>query len=207
MTKIIIALIIITISLTLFNPAYSQVMPSLQSYVEKHKDIKASKTQKERLARYEHLIQYFCSLPFIKPRYKVNPDFIRSLIIAESNVKADARSIKNAKGLTQIIYPTGKRAALELARKNYNFRYVSRDTLLNLKPEDLYNPAVNILIACYLIAKYNDKFNGRLDLVVAAWNAGEGSIQNNNPPPYGETLNLIGKVNGFFLYFLSSTHL
>ena len=68
--------------------------------------------------------------------------------------------------------------------------------------DDLYDPAINILLACYLIAKYNNKFEGKLDLVVSAWNAGENSISDNRPPQYDETLNLIGKVNGFFICLL-----
>lgn len=175
---------------------------SLTAYVKKHRNISVSQQQATSIARYDHLIKYFSSFAYFRPNHKVNANFIRALMLAESNGNPQATSHKDAKGLCQITFPTGKRAASELAAKNMQFRYVSRRRLLNLRPQDLYSPAVNILLTCYLISKYNHVFQGKLDLVVAAWNAGENSITNNRPPQYKETLNLIGKVNGYFLYFL-----
>jgi soluble lytic murein transglycosylase-like protein len=175
---------------------------SLSQYVRKYKHVKATPHQLQKLAKYDHLIQYFSSFAFFRPKHRVNPDFIRSLILAESNANPRARSSKNARGLTQIIYPTGRLAARDLNSLNKRFRYVNPRRLANLQPDDLYDPAINILLACYLISKYNYNFNGKLDLVVAAWNAGENSIKGNRPPQYTETLDLIGKVNGYFTYFL-----
>ncbi len=175
---------------------------SLRTYVAKYRSISVSEQQLQRLSRYDHLIEYFSSFSFFQPRHKVNPDFIRALILAESDGDPTARSSKDARGLTQIIYPTGRQAARELLQKNIRFRHVSRSQLQNLRPGDLYLPEVNILLACYLISKYNYTFQGKLDLVVSAWNAGENSIVGNQPAQYRETLNHIGKVNGYFLYFL-----
>ncbi len=176
----------------------------LNGYVRKYQTINVSQKQIKKLSRYNYLIDYFSTFSFFKPKHQVNPDFIRSLILAESNADPRARSNKNARGLSQITYPTGKQAAKELALKNINFRHISKQKLSTLRPDDLYNPAINILISCYLIAKYNHRFKGKLDLVVSAWNAGENSIANNKPPNYKETLNLIGKVNGYFVYFLQN---
>jgi hypothetical protein len=39
-------------------------------------------------------------------------------------------------------------------------------------------------------------------LVVSAWNAGRGAVKNGQPPAYDETLDLIGKVNAYFVLFL-----
>jgi soluble lytic murein transglycosylase-like protein len=64
----------------------------------------------------------------------VNPDFIRALILAESNCKSRALSCKNARGLTQIIYTTGKQAARELVRKDFDYKYVSKEQLQHLQP-------------------------------------------------------------------------
>lgn len=175
---------------------------SLNQYVKKYREIKVSQKQLARLARYDNMITYFCSFSFFQPHHKVNPDFIRALILAESDGQARATSSKNARGLTQIMYNTGKEAAKELTQKNIRFRYINLHKLKTLKPNDLYDPAINILLACYLIAKYNYQHKGKLDLVVSAWNAGEYSITNNRPAQYKETLNHIGKVNGYFLYLL-----
>jgi soluble lytic murein transglycosylase-like protein len=76
--------------------------------------------------------------------------------------------------------------------------------LKNLQPDDLFDPAVNILLACYLISRYNHRFKGRLDLVITAWNAGENtnSLSQGRHAPYQETENLIGKVNAYYVYLL-----
>ncbi len=171
-------------------------------YVSNSRRIEPSQDQVRKLSRYNYLIDYFSTFSFFKPKHRVNPDFVRSLILAESNANPRARSCKGARGLTQILYPTGKQAARELAAKGIHFRHVTKQKLLNLKPDDLYNPAINILLSCYLIAKYNFHYQGKLDLVVSAWNAGAGSIINNKPPNYRETKELIAKVNGYFIYFL-----
>ena len=176
---------------------------SLRKYVTKYKEIQVTQKQHQRLARYDHLVTYFSSFSFFRPRHKVNPDFIRALILAESDANPRAKSNKEARGLTQITYDTGKAAANELVRKNIHFRYINKRKLQHLTKADLYDPAINILLACYLIAKYNYQHNGKLDLVVSAWNAGEHSIKNKKPAQYKETLNHIGKVNGYFIYFLN----
>lgn len=177
---------------------------ALSKYVRKHRNISVTNQQATNVARFNHLIEYFSSFSYFKPQHKVNANFIRALMLAESNADPRATSNKDAKGLCQITFPTGKQAATELAQKNIHFRYVSKRRLLNLRPHDLYSPAINILLTCYLISKYNYTFQGKLDLVVAAWNAGEYSITNNRPPQYKETLNLIGKVNGYFIFFLKN---
>lgn len=158
----------------------------------------------ERIEQYNYLIDYFTSFSYFKPRYKVSGDFIRALILAESGGNQHAVSSKNAYGLGQIILTTGRMAAKELSTSDTLFRYIDRETLNNLQREDLFDPAINILLTCYLIAKYNHKFDGRLDLVVSAWNAGENtrSLSQGQHAPYSETKELIGRVNGYYLYLL-----
>ena len=181
-----------------------QANARLSSYVEKYKDVTISRSQLLKLSQYDHLIRYFSNFAFFKPRYKVSPEFIRALILAESNCNPYAVSTKNALGLGQIIPTTGRQAAKELYAMQINFRYIDMNKLKDLKSEDLFDPAINILLTCYLISKYNHKFNGKLDLVVSAWNAGENvdSLKFGQPAPYGETHNLIGKVNGYFVHLL-----
>ncbi len=174
----------------------------LHHYIRKYRMIQPSTEALHRLARYSPMITYFTSFSYVVPGHKVNPDFIRALILAESNANPHALSQRQARGLTQILYPTGKKAARELAGRPERFRFVSKKQLINLQPDDLYDPATNILLACYLIARYNATFHGKLDLVVSAWNAGAKSVINLRPAPFPETLNHIGKVNGYYLYFL-----
>lgn len=181
-----------------------QVTADISPYVNKYRNIQITDYQFNKLKEFEPLIQYFCTFSYIKPRHKVSPDFIKALILAESGADPNAVSPDKAHGLGQILYSTGKQAARELASLGYNFRYVGKNKLLNLEKEDLFDPAVNILLTCYLIAKYNHKFNGKLDLVVSAWNAGENvdSLGKGEVPPYTETQDLIGKINGYYISLL-----
>lgn len=169
-------------------------------HVNKYADIRLTPERLNRIDRYSGLIDYFCGFSYVQPRHKVSPDFIRALILAESDANPRAVSRKNAIGLGQIIPDTGIAAGLELSRGNVDFHQVSRKRLENLSQEDLYDPAVNILLTCYLIAKYNQRFNGNLALVLSAWNAGENirELKQGQYAPYRETHELIGKVNGYY---------
>lgn len=176
----------------------------LSRYVSKYENPAVPDKSLHALSQYDHLIAYFTDFSYFLPRHKVSPDFIRALILAESRGNPRAVSRKNAIGLGQILLPTGRKAAGELARSRTVFRYVKRERLANLTSEDLFDPAVNILLTCYLVAKYNYRFNGRLELVISAWNAGEhtDSLAFGRYADYEETKNLIGRVNGYYMYFL-----
>jgi soluble lytic murein transglycosylase-like protein len=200
----IIPLIFITVLLYCLAFGVLESRGSLHNSVSRYKNSVVSPEEHRRLSRFDHLIHYFAGFSYFVPRHKVSPDFVRALILAESGANPKAVSSKNALGLGQIMLSTGKQAALELAESNAVFRYVSKETLQNLRERDLFNPAVNILLTCYLIAKYNYKFDGKLDLVVSAWNAGENtrSLMHGRHAPYEETENLIGKINGYYVYLL-----
>lgn len=172
--------------------------------VQKYKNSEITRLEIQKVAQFDHLIRYFCGFSYFVPQHKVNPNFVRALILAESGANPQATSPKDALGLGQIIFPTGKIAARELAQSKTNFRYVSKQKLRHLKEKDLFDPAVNILLTCYLIAKYNHKFNGKLDLVISAWNAGENtkSLSAGRHAPFKETEDLIGKVNAFYVFLL-----
>lgn len=176
----------------------------LESSINKYKDSKVSDQALRRLSPYNKLIDYYSQFTFFRRNHKVSPDFIRALIIAESNVNPRAVSHRGARGLGQIMYSTGKQAAKELSRSKYRFRHINPQKLAYLQEEDLFDPAVNILLTCYLISKYNYKFNGKLELVLSAWNAGEyhKELSKGQPVPYRETHNLIGKINGYYIDLL-----
>ena len=179
---------------------HSQLANSLNKY----KDIRLSSERLNKIGRYNGLIEYFAGFTFFQPRHKVSPDFIRALILAESDADPGAVSSRNTRGLGQIIPSTGIEAGIALSKGTVDFHNVSRERLGNLNEEDLFDPAVNILLTCYLIAKYNYKFNGQLHLVLSAWNAGENikELKQGQHAPYQETIDLIGKVNGYYLCLL-----
>ncbi len=176
----------------------------LSRYISKYQHTAIPADSLIALSQHEHLISYFTNFSYFRPHHKVSPDFIRALILAESRANPQAISAKNAIGLGQILPETGQKAARELAQSRTVFRYVTRKRLANLTSQDLHDPAVNILLTCYLVAKYNYRFAGRLDLVISAWNAGENteSLVSGRYADFEETKNLIGKVNGYYMYFL-----
>jgi soluble lytic murein transglycosylase-like protein len=176
----------------------------LDRSLKKFRNKEIGQNEIKKLARYDHLIRYFADFSYFVPKHKVSPNFIRALILAESGANPKAVSNRKAIGLGQIIYSTGKKAARELSESKTRFRYVTKPTLQALKEKDLFDPAVNVLLTCYLIAKYNYKFDGRLELVVSAWNAGENtdSLAEGKHAPYRETEDLIGKINNYYIYLL-----
>lgn len=157
---------------------------------------------RKRLQRYSDYIRYFSGLVYTRRGVTVDPDFVRALIAAESSARPWVVSDDGAVGLLQILPETGQRAAQKLYASGYDFRYVNRDRLHSLDAQDLKEPAINILIGCYLLDRYNSAFGGHLARTVGAWNAGPNRVrQYDGTPPYQETLTLIARVNAFYLFF------
>jgi soluble lytic murein transglycosylase len=198
--------IVTLVSIFLLATLQAEARGGLRASVERYSSAVVSLDNLEKLTAYDDYIRYFSGISYFQRRHKVSPDFVRALILAESGANPMAISEKNARGLGQILYQTGVRAGKELSSQFPPFRHVSHRTLRDLREEDLFDPAVNILLTCYLIAKYNHKYSGRLDLVVSAWNAGEytESLRAGQHAPYKETEDLIGKINAYYLYLLKN---
>lgn len=161
-----------------------------------------SRTVRNRLRTYDAYIRYFSRLAYSRPGVTVNTNFVRALIAAESGGRPHVVSVDGAIGLMQILPETGRRAARELYATGYDFRFVERQRLRTLTRHDLKNPAINILIGCYLLDHYNKNFGNSLARTVGAWNAGPDRVrQYGEAPPYRETLTLIGRVNAYYLFF------
>jgi hypothetical protein len=194
--------IVTIISLSLPATCYAEI----REFVEKYHNTQIDQDNLQRIKQFDHLITYFTGFAYFKPNHVVSPEFVKALIIAESSADPKAKSSKDARGLGQITIGTAKEAALSLIQTGVNFKYIDESQLKDLRPDNLYDPAINILLSCFLIAKYNYKYNGKIELVLTAWNAGENteSLKNNSPASYFETENLIGKVNGYYLYFLNN---
>lgn len=157
---------------------------------------------RKRLQRYTEYVQYFTGLVYTRAGVTVDPDFVRALIAAESSARPRVVSEDGAIGLLQIRPETGRKAARTLYGTGYNFRHVDRDRLQSLDAQDLKDPAINILIGCYLLDRYNAAFGDHLARTIGAWNAGPDRVREyKGTPPYQETLGLIARVNAFYLFF------
>lgn len=183
-----------------FQRSESALLPV---YLERHAHERPPKSTQERLKKFEKYIDYFTSLSYSRDGVRVDANFIRALVSAESAANPYAVSNKNAIGLSQITIETGRIAARELYKTKYDFKHIDEEDLKDLQKSDLYDPAINLLICCYLIDKYSSDYNGSLALIISAWNAGPGAIkQYRGYPPYDETLTLIARVNAYFKHYM-----
>ncbi len=182
--------------------AMAQSRAQVRQYVEQMARETPGAVVQERLVRYDALIRYMTSLSFSRPGVTVNASFVRALISAESAAVPTAVSSKGAIGLMQIMPATGRPAAKALHASGYDFRFVDERRLENLSAEDLKTPAINVLIGCYLLDRYNQRFGNDLARTVSAWNAGPQAVARyQGTPPYRETLELIGRVNAYYVYY------
>ncbi|MBB6713693.1 lytic transglycosylase domain-containing protein [Clostridium gasigenes] len=95
--------------------------------------------------------------------YDIDPLLVLSVIKTESDFKEDALSIREAKGLMQIMDKTGEWAGKEIGM-NY------------FLPNMLFDPKINIRMGCWYLANLESEFTD-LDLVIAAYNGGSGHVK------------------------------
>ena len=96
--------------------------------------------------------------------YGVDPYLVFAIIRAESKFESSAESSVGAKGLMQIMPDTARWIA-------------SKHGIEDFDPADLHQPEVNIRFGCWYLAKLSQEFGHNLPLVIAAYNAGEGTIR------------------------------
>lgn len=127
--------------------------------------------------------------------YEIDPFMVYSIIKVESSFDEMAESNKGARGLMQITPTTGKWIAEKLKIKEFN-------------SDDLFTPEINIMMGTWYFSYLTEKFDNNIDLAIAAYNAGPGSVQNwlkdkeiskngeeLNHIPYKETANYVNKFN------------
>jgi soluble lytic murein transglycosylase-like protein len=88
----------------------------------------------------------------------VDPFLVQALIREESFFQPDSLSPANAYGLMQLLPGTA--------------REIARGSKLKFKARDLFNPELNIRLGLQHLKSLLDKYDGRLYLALAAYNAG-----------------------------------
>ena len=103
----------------------------------------------------------------------VNPVLVRALIQVESGYQARARSHKGAMGLMQLTPSTARQ---------YNVR-------------NPYDPKANVAAGVKHLKSLLDRWDGAVELALAAYNAGEGAVRKfNGIPPYRETRDYMARI-------------
>jgi len=102
--------------------------------------------------RYESIIKEHCN------RLQLDKNFVLALIRQESFFYPRAVSPARANGLMQLLYGTA--------------RNIAQKQKLRIKRKDLYNPEVNIHLGTEYLKFLLDKYEGKLYLVLASYNAG-----------------------------------
>ena len=113
----------------------------------------------------------------VAQRYDIDPLLLHAIARVESRHTATAVSHAGAQGLMQVIVPTAKRFGVDHAQA-------------------LHNPQVNLDVSAQYLKRLQNQFGGRLDLILAAYNAGEGAVEKygRKIPPYKETQGYVRKV-------------
>lgn len=106
-------------------------------------------------------------------RHRVDPALVRAVIQTESNWNPGAVSRKGAGGLMQLIPTTAQRFGAN----------------------DVFNPQQNIDAGVKYLKMLLERYNGNLDLALAAYNAGEGAVDRaHGIPAFRETRNYVQRV-------------
>ena len=112
-------------------------------------------------------------------KYSVPKDLIKAVIKQESNYMPNAVSSKGAIGLMQIMPSTG--------------------ALLGIEDEELLkDPYVNIMTGTKYLSQMLNRYDGRLDLSLSAYNAGPNLVDRlQRIPNIDETKNYVKNIIGY----------
>ena len=111
-------------------------------------------------------------------RHAVNPHLVAAVIHVESSFNPRAISRKGACGLMQLLPDTARRFGLK-------------------QKKEIFDPAKNLEAGVKYLKWLTRRFDGDVQRVLAAYNAGEGAVDRfGGVPPYRETKNYVQKIFG-----------
>jgi hypothetical protein len=129
-----------------------------------------------RFTRYDEWIRSAATL------YQIPEQLVRAVIRCESDYDPRAVSVSGARGLMQLM----------------------PDTALLMQVKDIDDPRENIFGGVRLLRVLANEFNGDLELTIAAYNAGDGSvIRFGGIPPYPQTRDYVANVTRYYRRYRS----
>jgi soluble lytic murein transglycosylase len=121
--------------------------------------------------KYDHIITK------ASRRHGISFPLLKAIIKVESDFNPRAVSKKGAKGLMQLM----------------------PENIRILKIKDPFDPSENIMAGARYFRELLDRFNGKVQLTLAAYNAGPNLVDRyQRIPPYKETENYIQKVMAYY---------
>lgn len=136
--------------------------------------ITPSRSSLERLEKYEATINKYAE------QFGVKPELVKSIILAESAANPKAVSGAKAKGLMQLMDSTAR----------------------DMGVRNPFNPNENIMGGTRYIGEMLQRYDGDLQLALAAYNAGPGNVDKHNGiPPFTETRQYVTRVMGYYKQF------
>ena len=138
------------------------------------------------LSSFELSLPYKAVRPWLREAAAetgVNYELLKAVVATESGFDAKAVSHRGAIGLMQLIPDTAVRFGVK----------AKADATV---AEQLTDPRTNIRAGARYLAWLLRRFDGRTELALAAYNAGEGAVDRagRRIPPYPETRHYVSKV-------------
>ena len=140
----------------------------IESQAEQRRIVRVQRVRRERRARFDEIVRE------VSREYGVRSDIVHALIWVESAYDPDAVSSKGAAGLMQLMPATAERFGVT----------------------DRFDPRQNVGAGVAYLRELEKLFPGELELVFAAYNAGEQAVEahGRRVPPYPETREFVRRV-------------